>query len=129
MPKLAIDPSDKEDSLIKDVRTPKLAVVTKMQSSIIALGIRAQKFGKKVLPSEQLLRNMWPPTKNTWKVFSNTDSCIYLQSAANINQYKTTYYYFYSRLAFVAYGFSVDELQAIFKATMLNFIHERSNID
>lgn len=129
MPKLAVNSNDKEDSSVEDMQILKPMMVMKTQSSIIALGTEAQKFKKKVLPSEWLLRNTWPPTKHTWDVFGDADSGAYLQSAANVDQYKTTCYYFYACLALVACEFSVDKLQAISKVTMPDFIYEKLDTD
>ena len=88
MPKLAVNSSNKEDSSVEDIQTPKPMVVTKTQSLIVALDTEAQKFGKKVLPSKQLLRNTWPPTKHTWDIFSDGDLGAYLLKQATT--YSTT---------------------------------------
>ena len=55
------------------------------------------------------------------------DSRMYLQSIANIDQYKIDCYYFHGCLALIAREFSVNKLQTIFKVTMLNFIYKRSD--
>ena len=104
-------------------------MLEKTQSPIVAFtGTGAQKF-KKVSPSERLLKNTWPPANETWDVFGDSDSGTYLLSAATLDQYEIACYFFHARLALVARGFSVDESQAIFNATMPAFIREGSDTD
>lgn len=70
-----------------------------------------------------------PPCLKTWEVFGDADSADYLSSAATLDQYRVACHYFHARLALVARGFAVGELEAIFNDTMPNYIREGHDVD
>ena len=120
-------PSDEESSTEDpQLRTPKPTVKS---PSVAYTDPGPRKFQKRASPSERQVRNTRPPHDKTWEVFGDSGLAEYLSAATTIEQYHIACYYFHCRLALVARGFHLNELQAIFKVTMPNFIREGCDAD
>lgn len=70
------------------------------------------------------LSNSRPPTNKTWETFGDQGSTDYLSAASNMVEYKNGCRYFHARLALIARGFSIDELNNIFNATLPQCLEE-----
>ena len=77
--------------------------------------------------SNESALNERPPVDETWEVFSDLNTKIFLSSARTQAEYETDFRYSHARLALIARGLRVDELKQIFEATSYKFIRARED--
>ena len=70
-----------------------------------------------------------PPIAETWHVFGDNLSKAYLQSASTLSEYKIACRYFHARLALVARGFIIGELEQIFASCRPPFLEDSDDFD
>lgn len=65
-----------------------------------------------------------PLATKTWHTFGDPRSTEYLKATSNIDGYRIACRYFHARLALVARGFHIDELQQIFVSCLPPFLQD-----